>query len=309
MRRSVNDRRLHPPKIHQRTSLPPNSRVYPNQRSIHPSNRYHNNHHHNRPYCECSSKPSDSASLSRPNFIIELVSEKRSVESKTAVQALIDKCKPQPLSSRFNQSGVLVAALYFREWVETLEAMVWFWETRLDGVHTLTPNLNPLVSVPSDVMELRERLQALFSDHIKRLIEGEEVKKWNSIRDDLFGESRTVMTLLGNPRTLKSFNELQDKLKGLDGEKVLVEKKVAEFKCALNSLLDYVEGKRLGKYGEENVQVFKLEGDFNWRKIHSLMLRECRRLNDGLPMYAYRSEIIQQIRSQQVSSIFLLFEL
>lgn len=131
-------------------------------------------------------------------------------------------------------------------------------------------------------------------------MDGDAVKKWDKKRDDLTGEIGKVVASLRKPKRLNVHMELSDAQKRLTRERELMEKRVGEFKSAMNCLLAYIEGKRTEECGGDNVRVFKFEGDYNWSRIHSLMLRECRRLDDGLPIYAYRQEILEQIFRQQV---------
>jgi ATP-dependent RNA helicase DHX8/PRP22 len=54
---------------------------------------------------------------------------------------------------------------------------------------------------------------------------------------------------------------------------------------------------------EEGVDVFGIirEGeDVDFVRLHMMMLRECRRLNEGLPIYAYRTKILNHIFNNQV---------
>ena len=53
---------------------------------------------------------------------------------------------------------------------------------------------------------------------------------------------------------------------------------------------------------QEGVDVFEIgEGeDVDFVRLHMIMLRECRRLNEGLPIYAYRRKILDHIFSNQV---------
>ncbi|KAF3439242.1 hypothetical protein FNV43_RR17517 [Rhamnella rubrinervis] len=282
--------RPHPSGNHRKFSPPPSSsRSYPNNRPNFPAN-------HRRNYCP---GPTAYAPLARPNFIVDLVLEQRG-DRRPDVQALVDQCKTKPERFTPYKSGSLVGTLFFRQWVDTIQAMVWFWESRLDGVHGLIPRLKPMVIVPSDIDELRDRLRVVFADHIRRLIDGEVVGKWNKKRDDFSNEIRNISALLGKPKRLKQHIELSDRVKRLTCERNLVDKRVKEFKSAMNCMLAHLQGKSRESCGEQNVQVFKFEGEYNWVRIHNLILRECRRLEDGLPIYAYRQDILEQIHSQQI---------
>lgn len=253
-------------------------------------------------------RPPAAAISHRPNFVVDLVRDHRGGPVPD-VKALIDQCKPAPESSKLYPSGtgVLAGTLFFHQWAPAVEAVVSFWQSRLDGAHSLVPRLNHKVVVPEDLQVLENRLRALFAERIRRLIDGEEVKRWNEKRDRVLGEIGKVSKLLGKPKNIKLFSELNDKKKRLTCEKDLVEKRVKEFKSAMNCILAYLEGKSLEAFGEDVIQVLRLEGKFDWSRIHFLILRECRRLEEGLPIYAYRQEILEQIHSQQVASNFLGF--
>ncbi|KAH7520502.1 hypothetical protein FEM48_Zijuj08G0150600 [Ziziphus jujuba var. spinosa] len=238
-----------------------------------------------------------SSPFERPNFVVNLVVEHRDAR-RPDVNALLRQCKSKPESFRLSHSGMAVGTLYFRQWVDALAAVVWFWESRLDGAHSLIPKLSPLVIVPSDQDELRDRLRELFSNRIRRLMEGEAVEKWNKKSVNLSNEIRRVWALLKNPNRLNVYAELSEREKRLGAEKDLVEKRLKEFKSAMNSLLVHLEGKRTTTEvvvdGEgNNVKLFNLEGDYDWRRIHSLMLRECRRLEDGETGSGKSTQLVQ----------------
>lgn len=246
-------------------------------------------------------RPPAAAVSHRPNFVVDLVRDHRGGPVPD-VKALIDQCKPAPESSKVYPSGtgVLAGTLFFHQWAPAVEAVVSFWQSRLDGAHSLVPRLNHTVVVPEDLQVLEDRLRALFAERIRRLIDGEEVKRWNEKRDRVLGEIGKVSKLLGKPKNIKLLSELKDKKKRLTCEKDLVEKRVKEFKSAMNCILAYLEGKSLEEFGEDDIQVLRLKGKFDWSRIHFLILRECRRLEEGLPIYAYRQEILEQIHSQQI---------
>ncbi|KAL5556528.1 hypothetical protein UlMin_038764 [Ulmus minor] len=283
------NRPYRPPEGPQRFQNPYNSPSLSQRRCDFPSNQY-------RPR---SVEPPSPPQHPRHNFVVKLLRDRGSGKNPD-VKGLIDQCKSAPESFRVVPSGNYSGFLYFQQWVDTREAVVKFWELRLDGVHSFVPELDPLVVVPSDILELKDRLKILFSDRIRCLIDGEEVKKWNEKRDLLGVEIEKVSSLLGKRRGIGSFHELTDKRKRLTCEVDLVDKRVREFKSAMNFLLAYIEGRTLEECGVYGVPVLRLNGDFNWLQIHGLISRECRRLEDGLPIYAYRQEILEQIHSQQI---------
>ena len=49
--------------------------------------------------------------------------------------------------------------------------------------------------------------------------------------------------------------------------------------------------------------IFKLDGSFDWKRLHCLIKRERRRLEEGLPIYAFRWDVLHAIHSQQLCSI------
>lgn len=76
----------------------------------------------------------------------------------------------------------------------------------------------------------------------------------------------------------------------------------------MNFIKAHLEDK-LEETGEDSVPIFKfVRGEFNWNRIHHLILRECKRLDDGLPIYAYRQEILQRIYLEQVWCLLLCFD-
>lgn len=164
------------------------------------------------------------------------------------------------------------------------------------------------VSVPSDRVELEDRLKALFSDRIKLMIDGDEVKKCEAKRDSLAKEYERVHRLRTKPQ--RYWHDLNEKENMYKCEIELVEKRIREFKSAMNCLLANVNGEALEEYGEDGLPVFEFDHIRNWSQmkslmmkwcqIHRLMMRECRRLEEGLPIYGYRQQILQQINHQQV---------
>ena len=102
-----------------------------------------------------------------PNFAVILRSgDKRNLLGKLDIEALI-KCKAEPESVEVRPSNLIVASLFYRLWDE---AVVCLRALRLDRVHNLLPVLSPKVSVE----------ERLFSDRIKRLIDGEVKKRTSS---------------------------------------------------------------------------------------------------------------------------------
>lgn len=200
------------------------------------------------------------------------------------------------------QFGCVAGSFRFRQWVDALSAVVSLWEYRLQGKTLLVPELVANVTVPSDVDELRDRLRALFSAHVTSLLDnGDCVKK---VRAEIEEKSRQVESF-SSKRGLKL--EAFEKKKALEAERDLIVKRLEEFKNGMKSIVRFLEGS-VPDGEKDDVAVFSLEGAYDWPRIHSLIRRECRRLEDGLPIYAYRRNILKRIHGEQVRSIWLCFD-
>lgn len=226
-------------------------------------------------------------------FSVELRSDGRGF-NKADIEALISKCKYKPEGFDVLSFGSVAARLYFRRWIDALEATVYFWEIRLDGVHLLTPCLMPS---PCDMNKLRDRLRALFTDRVLQLMEGDLVQKWQRKLGLVLKEIDGVVALLRKPNRINVCEELLMKKAGLDSEKSLIEKRIEEFKSSMTTILNHLEGTLASCDG---VELFRFRRPFEWVRIHCLIRRECRRLEDGLPIYACRQEILTEIYNQQV---------
>jgi len=137
-----------------------------------------------------------------------------------------------------------------------------------------------------------------------KVMEGKEVKRWVEESERLSKEIERVSTLLGKHLHIDLSNHYIEQRKGLVVEKIQVERRLKEFDSAMDCILKYlaedadVEGADVE--GDRSVNVFKFDGCFDWKRIHCLIRRECRRLEDGLPIYAYRKDILREIHYQQV---------
>ncbi|KAJ9177545.1 hypothetical protein P3X46_012754 [Hevea brasiliensis] len=238
------------------------------------------------------------------NFIIHLQTDPAATvsEKKPDLHSLISECKPSPGRTIFPATGPVIVSLYFREWNHTLAFITNLWDLRLRGVHTLNPKLQSNVVVPSDIEELQQSLKTLFINHVNELVNGELVDKWQQKLSQKCDEIADVSRCLKRRNRLGVYNELSERKKRLVVERNLMGRRVREFKAAMSCILGYLEGG--GELGDEEedggVQVFTLEGDFDWERIHRLVLREIRRLEDGLPIYSHRQEILRKICGKQV---------
>lgn len=234
----------------------------------------------------------------RPNFAVDLHSDCRDL-TPAFIEGVINRCRAKPESFQVSPTNRIAASLYYAQWYDALEAIVWLWESRLDRVHRFLPQLDAKVSVPSDSVELEDRLKELFAGRIRSLIDGgEEVKKCEEKRVNLTKEYERVRKMMTKPQ--RNWEDLAAVAKRCEAELGLVERRVREFRCGMKCLLAHVEGKELKEYSEKGMKLFKFGEKKDWSKMQRLMMRECRRLEEGLPIYAHRQQILEQINHQQV---------
>ncbi|XP_077221546.1 ATP-dependent RNA helicase DEAH11, chloroplastic-like [Tasmannia lanceolata] len=231
----------------------------------------------------------------RPNFIVELNSDRRTFR-KSDVVTLIEAC-PSPDKYFVFGGGNPAGKLFFRQWCETLAAVEFFWDRRLAGDHHLTPLVKPNVFVPSDQDELTDRLKTLFAKKIRELLEGENVqicrKKIETLTEETSKKKRDKFI------DFAKFHAKQ----GVIAELEQIKKRLEEFRAGMNCILAQLERPRLEDSAVEEcdeVELFRLGGNFDWVQIQHMILRECWRLKAGLPIYSHRSEILRQINSHQV---------
>ncbi|KAM5577142.1 ATP-dependent RNA helicase DEAH12, chloroplastic-like [Rosa sericea] len=248
-------------------------------------------------YPQPGSHPRPLPPIQRPNFIVYLLSDKRDLR-RSDIEAVINQCRAKPENFQVSPTNLTVASMFYAQWYDALEAIVWLWESRLDRVHNFMPKLDANIYVPSDRVELEDRLRALFAGRIKQLIDGDKVKKCEAKRQNLSREYERAHKLAKRPQ--RYWEGLPEKEKKCRVELELVESRIREFRSAMNCLLAHVEGKELEEYGEEGLKLFKFGEIRDWNRIQRLMVRECRRLDEGLPIYAHRQQILEQINNQQV---------
>lgn len=215
----------------------------------------------------------------------------------------MDRVTPVPDSKFLFPTQYVAATLQYRQWKDTREAIVFLWDQRLKGCHFLNPFLISNVTVPSDKDELRCSLKTLFTNRVRGLLEGQAVMRWMkkmvSISEEI--DSVDKSTRRGRVK-LCDYDVLISKRKGLVTERKLIESRLEEFKTSMYSILSHLDGSRynvpLTDQGKLNVLQFPSELD--WNQIHFVIVRECRRLEDGLPIYSFRREILNIIHGQQV---------
>jgi ATP-dependent RNA helicase DHX8/PRP22 len=261
----------------RRDVLPPNHRSYHDRKPPY--------HHRDRP-------PGPPPVHHRPHFTVELRCTTRTFP-KSDLDDIVSRYKSKIETYDIHTTGPLALSLYFRQWIDALEATVSLWEENLDGDHSLTPYLLPS---KCDMERLRDRLTTLFIEHVKQLIEGDLVQTWQKKLGLVVDEIGKVKTRLRHRNNIGVYEELTRKKVGLESEKRVIEKRIGEFKSAMECVLSFLE-RRLSV---EDFKVIRLSKHFDWVRIHCLIKRECRRLKDGLPIYAFREDILRDIYNQQV---------
>ncbi|CAN8236817.1 unnamed protein product [Cochlearia groenlandica] len=255
-----------------------------------------------------SPKISSPGTRNRPNFIIQLVNPRNSDTNlsfsarKQKIVSLASLCEIPEKSIHVPQFGSIAGSFGFAQWVDALSAVVALWDKRLKGKHGFVPELISNVVVPSDMDELRERLCDLFSAYVLSLVENLDIVK--KLRYQIDVMSRQVKSF-SSKRGLTV--EVFEKRKDLEAEKDLLVKRLEEFINAMNGIVRFLKGRdgyesyvAEEEQEEEDVPVFKLGGSYDWLRIHSLIRRECRRVEDGLPIYTNRRNILKRIHREQI---------
>lgn len=70
------------------------------------------------------------------------------------------------------------------------------------------------------------------------------------------------------------FSELLSRKKALSTERDLIAKRVREFRTAMHCILSHLEGMQSQYCCDEGVEIFWFRDDFEWSWIHHLMLQE-----------------------------------
>ncbi|KAK4373612.1 hypothetical protein RND71_008996 [Anisodus tanguticus] len=258
-----------------------------------------------RPGCYSSNSELDRppGSLHKPpNFVIELRSGNSSNRriNRYELNALIEKLPFCPRNLFVFTKGFVLGSLSYDQWSETLEVIVELWRMRLVGDHSFTPWVNRNVEVPSDEFELKDRVKIVFLEKLKGLlVKGEMLEKWEKKLGLVSDEINELLKLLKNRNSLRVCNEILKKREGLEKERDLIRKRIEEFKRGIECIIQEFEEK--GFEDDEGLRVIKIGREFDWDRVHCLMTRECRRLDDGLPIFAFREQILGQIHYQQVT--------
>lgn len=219
----------------------------------------------------------------------------------TEVDALVTGLRPDSLS--IFSSGRHAARLVFRSLPAAAAAARDLWSLRLEGRHLFTPYL-PDAVLAAKAFPL---ISSLFASHASRLLDSDLVSRLAARSSQLAASVQSVKHRLRFRRNnLRDFDQLNLQRKTLEGDKDLLDAKIAEYKAAMTSIRRAMlsgtdEEEEVDE--EEGVDLFGiLEGeDVDFARVHMLMLRECRRLNEGLPIYAYRRKILNHIFANQAS--------
>ncbi|KAJ6691124.1 ATP-DEPENDENT RNA HELICASE DEAH12 CHLOROPLASTIC-LIKE [Salix koriyanagi] len=192
------------------------------------------------------------------------------------------------------------ARLFFQDQSDAITAVVFLWERRLAGDHVYTP----VTDFDVNEGDLNERIRGLFKLYIEKVLEGEVVKKLERKIEKLAVEIDKFTSFFKRPRRVRVYSENQAKKEAMRVEMEGVVKRVEEFRKGMRCLMDFIEGRENGGWGvlrvydESNGR--KMNFFYYWSRIHFLILREFRRVENGLPIYGFRSEILKMLHSQQV---------
>lgn len=237
--------------------------------------------------CQVSTSSDPPGPTMPANFVINLRSSNQTMTS-LELRQLVKKLPKRPQSSSLCDGGG--AKLCYERWPETLEAMEHLWRARLAGELLFTPGLIGNV-------ELEKRVMAVFYQRVRELMYGELVKNSGKKLTELTEEANGVTAKLQKPNSLGVASDLLNRREALMVEVELIRERIKEFKQGIRCVWFHLKDM---DDSEESVSVLKLEGEFNWDRLHYLMMRECKRLQDGLPIFSFRQQILREIHSHQV---------
>ncbi|XP_048555312.1 ATP-dependent RNA helicase DEAH12, chloroplastic-like isoform X2 [Triticum urartu] len=258
------------------------------------------------PHCRPHHQQSHRQPQSAPRFAVILFRAGPNISTPTAteIDALVaDLPSPPPDNLSVFSSGRDAARLLFRSLPAAAAAARELWSLRLEGLHLLTPYL-PNAALAAHAFPL---IASLFASHASRLVDTDLVSRSAARSAELAASIQSLEHRLRSRNSFRDFDQLHLQKKTLEAEKDLVDAKIAEYKASMSSI------RRAMLHGtdeeeeveEEGVDVFGIgEGkDVDFARLHMMMLRECRRLNEGLPIYAYRRKILNHIFNNQVMTL------
>ncbi|KAI3847996.1 hypothetical protein MKX03_001108 [Papaver bracteatum] len=248
----------------------------------------------------CSSRR-DFYETNRFNYIVEL--ELQSGINKRFlmkdIDVIIKECRERSGSDfSFAADKVPVKLAVGHNRSNALGAIITCWCKNLDGVHhVFNPILIPTVFVDSEEDEMRDKIKGVFIKYVKEklLFEAEIVdKKIAAISNEI----ANIQKLLKSRHvSLQSFNEHIVEKDALVAERKLIDERLTEFRKAMNCILGHLQGNEYNS-GDE-VNVLRLSKDISWSQIHCILMRECTRFKESLPIYTSRRKILQEIHQQQ----------
>ncbi|RAL43949.1 hypothetical protein DM860_014086 [Cuscuta australis] len=237
-------------------------------------------------------------SWKQPNFTILLRLRNKTL-TRSELDRLVEELPRRPHDFFLCEGSVFSGKLFYQQWSEALEVIVFLWRQRLDGKSSVTPFLEQNVEVSSDKLELGERIKDLFLEKLEELLDGELVQKGRKKLALVLDELDRVSAQLRKPNLLGVAANLLKKKEAFLAERDLISKRIEEFKNGVKFIMLYL--KREKEMDASGVSLFQLDRKFDWDRIHHIVNRECRRLEDGLPIFSFRQEILSQIRGQQVT--------
>ncbi|XP_062189516.1 ATP-dependent RNA helicase DEAH11, chloroplastic-like isoform X2 [Phragmites australis] len=260
---------------------------------------YHRDHHHYQPQPQPQPQRHRPAQQPPPQFAVILLRAGPDFSAPTAteVEALVAGLPSPPLASlSVRSSGRAAARLVFRSLHSAAAAARELWALRLEGLHLLTPRL-PEPALASHASPL---IASLFAAHASRLLDSNLVSLSATRSAELAVSIRDVKHSLGSRNRYRDFEQLHLQKKTLEAEKELVDARIAEYEAAMMSIRRAML--RGSEDEEEGVDLFGIVGggEVDFARVHMIMLRECRRLKEGLPIYAYRRRILNHIFANQV---------
>lgn len=119
------------------------------------------------------------------------------------------------------------------------------------------------------------------------------------------GEIQNITSQLRNKNSVQFYLEMKARREKLGEDKQQLEARLSEFQASVRCILKHIGEKQdeVEASYEYSVEPFKfggLTGAIDWGRIHHVMVRECRRLDDGLPIYSYRRKILKEFLFNQV---------
>ncbi|KAF8774902.1 hypothetical protein HU200_005175 [Digitaria exilis] len=143
-------------------------------------------------------------------------------------------------------------------------------------------------------------IASVFAAHASRLLESGLLAVSSARSAELAASIKDVKRRLASRNRFRDFDKLILESKTLEAEKDLLDAKIAEYQVATRSIRRAML--REAHDDEEGVDVFgAVQGaEVDFARVHKIMLRECRRLKEGLPIYAYRRRILNHIFTNQV---------